>query len=154
LTLGEKTVPENEIDQATRSYASFLSKARFGPGIIGILASIAAVTVGLYLTGHPYLAVVSGGADVLILGVKGMEIIQLSRPEKQELVGRKCLVVKRIERGKMGVVRIYNRGQILDAEFWSAESDQEIPEGRTAIVTGLRSIVLLVKPLHESSSSQ
>jgi membrane protein implicated in regulation of membrane protease activity len=154
LTLGEKTVPENEIDQATRSYASFLSRARFGPGITGILTSIAAVTVGLYLMGHQYLAVVSAGADILILGVKSMEIIQLSRPEKRELVARKCLVVKRIERGKMGVVRTYSRGQILDAELWSAESDQEIPEGRTAIVTGLRSIVLLVKPLHESSSSQ
>jgi membrane protein implicated in regulation of membrane protease activity len=147
-------VSENEKDQATRGYVSFLSKVRFGPGIIGILASIAAVTVGLYLTGQAYLAVVSAGADILILRVKGMEIIQLSRPEKQELVGRKCLVVKRIERGKMGVVRTYNRGQILDAELWSAESDQEIQEGRTAIVSGLRNIVLLVKPLHESSSSQ
>jgi membrane protein implicated in regulation of membrane protease activity len=145
-------MPEKEMDQATRGYASLLSRVRFGPGIITMLISIAAATIVLYLAGHLYLVVISGSAGILIFGVKAMEIIQLSYPEKRELVGRKCLVVKSIERGKMGVVRVYNRGQILDAELWSAESDQEIPEGGTAVVTAVRNIVLLVKPLHQTPS--
>jgi membrane protein implicated in regulation of membrane protease activity len=123
----------------------FLSRVRFGPGIIAVIVSIGFVAFLFYLTGHTYFAIMAAGAGLLLVGVKGMERIQLIRPEKRELVGRRCLVVKRIQKGYAGVVRVYTDYGKLDSELWSAESDQEIREGEKGAVIGIRGIILLVK---------
>jgi membrane protein implicated in regulation of membrane protease activity len=143
-----------EGDAAAHQPASFLSKVRFGPGIIGILVSIGCVAFLLYLTGHAYLAATTAGAGLLLVGVKAMEIIHLVSPEKKELVGRRCLVVKRIQKGNAGVVRVYADNGTLDPELWSAESGQEIGEGQNGVVIGIRSIILLVKPTQEHEGSR
>ena len=86
-----------------------------------------------------------------MFGVKSMEIIRLSRPEKRQLVGRRCYVVKRVERGRAGIVRVYDQNGRLEPELWSAESRQTIVEGQKAEVTQVRSIVLLVKPVESNA---
>ena len=137
---------EVEEEKAKRRAAPLLSKVRFGPGVLSILSFIAFMTALLYILGHLYLAVAFGAIGALLLGVKSMEIIQLGCPEQRQLVGRRCLVLNRVEKGKGGVVRVYDRKGQLDPELWSAESEYSIPAGQEAEVVGIRTIVLIIKP--------
>jgi len=75
-----------------------------------------------------------------------MEIIELGRFEHRQLVGRRCLVLDAVEKGKVGVVRVYDRKGQLDSELWSAESEYSVPAGQEAEVVGIRTIVLIIKP--------
>ena len=93
---------EGEEEKSIRRSAPLLSKVRFGPGILSILGFIAFMAVILYVLGHLYLCVAFGVIVALLLGVKSMEIIQLSRPERRQLVGRRCLVLRVVEKGKRG----------------------------------------------------
>ena len=111
---------EGEEEKSIRRSAPLLSKVRFGPGILSILGFIAFMAVILYVLGHLYLGVAFGVIVALLLGVKSMEIIQLSRPERRQLVGRRCLVLKGVEKGKGGVARVYDRKGRLEPELWSA----------------------------------
>jgi membrane protein implicated in regulation of membrane protease activity len=135
-------------------YASLFSIVRFGPGAITILVLIALTTIVFYKSGLQYFAIVSGAAGATIFGVKSMEIIRLSHPEKRQLIGRRCYVVKRVERGRMGIVRVYGQNGRLEPELWSAESSQTISEGQTAEVMEIRSIVLLIKPVESNADSE
>jgi hypothetical protein len=127
-------------------YAPLLSSVRFGPGIIAILTLIAIIALAFYFLGHLWFAALLGGLDCLLFAVKSMEIIQLSRPVERALVGRRCVVVSRVGRGKPGVVRVYEATGGLRSELWSAESDYEISEGEEAVVVGMRTIVLIISP--------
>jgi membrane protein implicated in regulation of membrane protease activity len=133
-------------EQAKVSSAPFLSKIRFGPGVLSILAVIILMGVVLYISGHVYLAAAFGIIGALLIGVKSMEIIQLSRPEQRQLVGRRCLVLNGVEKGKGGVVRVYDRKGRLDSELWSAESEYSISAGQEGEIVGIRTIVLIIKP--------
>jgi membrane protein implicated in regulation of membrane protease activity len=82
-----------------------------------------------------------------------MEIIQLSPPDERTLVGRRCVAVSRVGRGKVGVVRVYDPTGSLDSELWSAESEDEISEGEEAVVVGMRTIVLIITPSTPVGSS-
>jgi membrane protein implicated in regulation of membrane protease activity len=144
----------NEASEGEPHYASLLSTARFGPGAITILVLIALTTIVFYISGLQYFAIFSGAAGVTIFGVKSMEIIRLSHPEKRQLIGSRCYVVKRVERGRMGIVRVYGQNGRLEPELWSAESSQTITEGHTAEVMEIRSIVLLIKPIDFSVDSE
>ena len=82
---------------------------------------------------------------VAILLLESAENVQVQKPRQRQLVGRLCLVTKRISKGERGFVKVYDPiEQKLSPEIWSAESDSEIEEGKTAIVTGMRSIILRV----------
>ena len=73
-------------------------------------------------------------------------MIHFKRAMPRQIVGSKCLVVKQIAgKTERGIVKIYktDSGE-LDPELWSAESDSVIEAGATALVTGTRSIILLV----------
>jgi membrane protein implicated in regulation of membrane protease activity len=144
----------NEAPDAEPHYAPLFSTVRFGPGTITILVLIALTATVFYISGLQYFAIISGAADGAICGVKSMEIIRLSKPEKRQLAGRKCYVVKRVERGRMGIVRLYGQNGRLEPELWSAESRQTITEGETAEVMEIRSIVLLVKPVDCNADSK
>ena len=143
---------EDGEEQKLRS-APFLSKVRFGPGVVSILLVIILVGVVLYVCGHVYLAAAFGFIDALLIGVKSMEIIQLGSPEEKQLVGRRCLVVNGVWRGKDGVVRLYDNSGRLDPELWSAESDYSIAAGQAAEVTGIRTIVLIIKPTRPATTN-
>ena len=142
-----KTEPFEEVPTSGLLYAPLFSRIRFGPGSIAILLFIVFMTVGLYMSGLAYFAVISGAMGMLLVGVKSMEIIQLSHPEAKELTGQRCVCVRKVGKGKTGIVKVYDSNERLDPELWSAESEYEIHEGQEAKVTGLRSIVLVVKPL-------
>jgi membrane protein implicated in regulation of membrane protease activity len=135
-------------------YASLFSTVRFGPGTITIPVLIALMTIVFYISGLRYFTIVSGAAGATLCGVKSMEIIRLSHPEKRQLIGRKCYVVRRVERGHMGIVRVYDQNGRLEPELWSAESRQTITEGQAADVVGIRSIVLLIKPVDFNADSE
>ncbi len=141
-----------EKESKTARYAPLLSSVRFGPGAITVMLLIVIVTVGLYLLGFVYLAAASGAVAVLLVGVKSMEIIRISRPEARKLLGQRCMVVEGVGRGKTGIVRVYDRSGRLDSELWSAESEHEIPKGKEALVAGMRSIMLLIEPLDTNPS--
>ena len=143
---------EGEEEKPIRHPAPLLSKVRFGPGVLSILGFIAFMAALLYILDHLYLAAAFGAIGALLLGVKSMEIIQLGRPEQRQLIGRKCLVLNGVEKGKGGVVRVYDRKGQLDPELWSAESDYSISAGQEAEVIGIRTIVLIIKPTREESS--
>jgi membrane protein implicated in regulation of membrane protease activity len=137
----------NNSDEKTKQrYAPLLSTVRFGPGVITIMSVIALVAVAFYILGHTFLAAFFATLDCLLFAVKSMEIIQLSPPEQRTLIGRWCIVVSRVQRGKGGVVQIYDAAGSLDPELWSAESEYDIPEGEEALVVDIRTIVLIVKP--------
>ena len=93
---------EGEEEKPKRRSAPLLSKVRFGPGVLSILSFIAFMAALLYILGHLYLAAAFGTIGALLLGVKSMEIIQLSRPEQRQLIGRRCLVLNEVEKGKEG----------------------------------------------------
>jgi len=137
---------EGKEEKPIRHSAPLLSKVRFGPGVLSILSFIAFMAALLYILGHLYLAAAFGAIGALLLGVKSMEIIQLIRPEQRQLVGRRCLVLNGVEKGKGGVVRVYDRKGQLDPELWSAESEYSISAGQEAEIVGIRTIVLIIKP--------
>ena len=151
LTIRNLTVWERRESRAaekvrkTERYAPWLSFARFGPGFIAVLSMITLATIALYVVGHPYLAFIAGIIGVNLFGVKSMEIIQLSRPEKRELIGQKCVVVKEIAKGRTGIVQVYGGNGRIDPELWSAESSLDLYEGQIGQVVGMRGIVLLIE---------
>ena len=142
---------EREEEKPIRRSAPLLNKVRFGPGVLSILSFIAFMAALLYILGHLYLAAAFGAIGALLLGVKSMELIQLSRPEKRQLIGRKCLVISGVEKGKAGVACVYDREGQLDPELWSVESEYSISAGQEAEVVGIRTIVLIIKPTREES---
>ena len=81
-----------------------------------------------------------------------MEKIRLSRPMERKLVGQTCLVVKNIQAGKPGIVKLFRPDGTLDQELWSAESTSKIGEGSKTKVVGQRAVVLLVEPLAEGTA--
>ena len=143
---------EDGKEQKLRS-APFLSKVRFGPGVVSILLVIILVGVVLYVWGHVYLAAAFGFIGAFLIGVKSMEIIQLGSPEEKQLVGRRCLVVSGVWKGKDGVVRLYDRSGRLDPELWSAESDYSIAADQEAEVAGIRTIVLITRPTRPATTN-
>jgi len=142
---------KREEEKPGRRSASYLSKVRFGPGVLSILIFIALMAALFYILGHLYLAAAFGAIGALLLGVKSMEKIQLSRPEKRQLIGRRCLVLSGVEKGKVGVARVYDQRGQLDPELWSAESEYSISADQEAEVVGKRTIVLIIKPTREES---
>lgn len=142
---------KGEEEKPGRRSAPLLSKVRFGPGVLSILSFIALMATLFYILGHLYLAAAFGAIGALLLGVKSMEIIQLGRPEKRQPIGRRCLVLSGVEKGKVGVARVYDQRGQLDPELWSAESEYSISAGQEAEVVGKRTIVLIIKPTREES---
>lgn len=129
--------------------APLFSFVRFGPGAVTFLVLIAIMAAVFYLSNHRYLAVVAGAIGVVFVGVKSMERIKVSYPKERVLVGRTCLVVKSIPKGQQGIVKVFRTDGSLDPELWSAESASQIEEGSKAVVTGRRTVVLLVETLAE-----
>jgi hypothetical protein len=147
----EQLLAQRTEESARPRFAPLLSTVRFGPGVIAILSLIALIAAAFYFSGHLSFAALFGGLDGLLFAVKSMEIIELGRPAERTLVGRRCVVVSRVGRGKVGVVRVYEATGSLGSELWSAESQHEISEGEEAVVVGMRTIVLIISPLTPAS---
>lgn len=130
-----------------RASASFLSRARFGPGSIATLAVLATLAALLYLLHLVFFGVLVAACDILIFGVKSIETLHLSWPEERIIVGKRCLVISRVSAGQRGIVKLYRDENHLDPETWSAEAtrDRVIEEGKTARVVGMKSIILEIE---------
>jgi membrane protein implicated in regulation of membrane protease activity len=126
-----------------------LSFSRFGLGTIIMLSFLAVFSLILFYFKVYPLAITFALVAVAIFSVKSFENIQFRRDGGKKLIGQRCFVVKKIAPNERGIVRVYRDDGQLDPELWSAELvtlGQEIVENRTAIVVGMRSIILLVKP--------
>lgn len=123
------------------------SRTRFEPDTIAVMAVLGLVAGLLYFFGMKYLAIPPAIGVVTIFTVNAIETIQVSDPEDRQPLGKKCLVVKRMDANRRGIVRVFSDDSHLSYETWSAESNQAraIEEGRTAKVVGLKSIILLVE---------
>jgi len=142
----------NEERSKVGNEAPLFCKARFGPGTVALLSFIAVAAILFYLFSMTALALLIGGVDVLFFGVKSMERIELIRIQERNLIGEICQVVKPVQRGQLGIVRIIKPDGTMESELWSAESAHEIEAGKKARVIRTRSIVLLIDPLTGDAS--
>lgn len=128
-------------------YASLISKHRFGAGPIAIFTLLAMMTILLFRFGFKYLAILPVIVAILIFIVKSMEVIKLEEPVSIQIVGKKCYVVKQINKYDEGVVRLYTDKGALSLETWSARSERDstIEAGTIATVTDMRGIYLMVE---------
>jgi membrane protein implicated in regulation of membrane protease activity len=96
-----------------------------------------------------YLGILVALVAIAIFSVKSFERIEFGKAEEKKLIGQRCFVVRKISPDRRGIVRVYRDDGKLDPELWSAESvtsRTEIDENQTAIIVGMRSIILLVEP--------
>jgi hypothetical protein len=99
----EQLLAQRSEESARPRFAPLLSTVRFGPGVIAILSLIALIAAAFYFSGHLSFAALFGGLDGLLFAVKSMEIIELGHPVERTLVGRRCIVVSRVQKGKGGL---------------------------------------------------
>ena len=137
-----------ELLQSTK-LSSFFTIARFGPDSIVILCLLGFAALAFFAYGLILPAAVISCTFAIIFWAESVEMIHFSRAKPKQIVGSRCLVIKQIAgRTNGGIVRIYKGGSEasgeLDPELWSAESDSVIEAETTAIVTGTRSVILLV----------
>ena len=137
-----------ELLQSTK-LSSFFTIARFGPDSIVIFCLLGFAALALFAYGFIFPAAVISCTFAIIFWAESVEMIHFSRAKPRQIVGSRCLVIRQIAgRTNRGIVKIYKGGSEasieLDPELWSAESDSVIEAGTIAIVTGTRSMILLV----------
>lgn len=128
-------------------YASLFSWTRFSPGSLAIFGLLGIMSLLLFRSGFRYFAILPIIAAVVILVVKSAEVIKIERIEHEQIVGKKCYVLKSISKSEVGVVKLYSDRGKLGFETWSARTEQDpvIEIGTTAKVTGMRGIYLIVE---------
>ena len=127
--------------------SSFFTIARFGPDSFVVLGGLALASFVLYEYGFIFPAVMSACVFAIIFLVESAEIIRLATYKPRQILGSRCLVIKRVGgRADRGIVKVYGEANgELNPELWSAESDSVIEEGTIAVVRGMRSIILIVE---------
>lgn len=130
-----------------RNPHSFFTIARFDPDSWFVYGGLAATAIVLYLIGFPYIAIVPVAAILGIFGVEAFEVIHLDYPEKGEIVGTECFVLRQVSKTERGVVWLGNTQQ-PKWELWSAESDQFFEKGSVARVSGIKGLTLQIEPLN------
>jgi membrane protein implicated in regulation of membrane protease activity len=133
----------------TERIRTFFTIARFDPDswfFYGLLGAFATV---FYTFGFWYFAAVPLGAAGMIFTVEAFEAIQLEKPEDRrlKLVGETCFVVRRISKSERGVVAFSDPASGMHSwELWSAESQYLLGEGRTALISDIKGITVIVEP--------
>jgi hypothetical protein len=125
-----------------QSISSFFTIARFGPDTLVVFGILAIVTIALVAVQLPYLSYLTAVTLLVIFLVESFEMITLQRAEKRQIVGVRCLVIKRASIGERGIARLFTADGKLDPETWSIESTLTLEEGQIGVVTGLHSIIL------------
>lgn len=130
-----------------RQFVPLFSRARFEPDTIVVMVVLGVVAILLYLFGLRYLVIPPAAGLVALFAVNAIETIQVGHPEDKRTVGKRCLIVRRVEANRRGIVRVFSEDNHLGHETWSAEvtGTESIEEGRTAKVVGQKSIILLVE---------
>jgi hypothetical protein len=127
--------------------SSFFTIARFEPDTLGLFGLLVSATVLLHAYGFVYLSCLTGGILLVIFLVESFENVSPDRVEHRQIVGARCLVLKRVSATERGIARLLRADGRLDAELWSVEASSPILEGETALVSGMRSVILAVVPL-------
>jgi hypothetical protein len=92
---------------------------------------------------------------LVIFAIESSETIQLDRVKERRIVGARCLVLKRASATERGLTRLFKADGRLDPELWSFEAASLVEEGETALVRGMKSVILEVVPvpLEEANAS-
>jgi membrane protein implicated in regulation of membrane protease activity len=126
---------------------SFFNIARFDPDSWFSYGLLAVIAIALYALGFAYFAIVPATAICCIFLVEAFEVIHLDHPVEKQIVGAKCLVLRRISKIERGVVGFTSENGHPSWELWSAESAYSLEEGNTVLVSGIKGITLQVEPL-------
>lgn len=126
---------------------SFFNIARFDPDSLFIYGLLAVIAITLYALGFAYFAIVPATTICCIFLVEAFEVIHLDHPVEKQIVGAKCLVLRRISKIERGVVGLTSESGQPSWELWSAESAYSLEEGNTVLVSGIKGITLQVEPL-------
>jgi hypothetical protein len=126
-----------------RTLSNFFTIARFGPDTLVVFSLLSVLGAGLYFWGMWYMAVAVVLTIGLIFLAESSEMISLSRAEYPQILGSRCLVLKRATKESRGIVRLYDSRGHLEHELWSTEfSDSSVSEGAVAKVIGMKSVIL------------
>ncbi|WP_292319531.1 NfeD family protein [Caldisphaera sp.] len=133
------------IDMKKTENVGFFSRIRWGFGsilLVILLIIFSAIFIYIY---HKYnsnlslfVAILFLIVVIIIVFVKSSEIILPMNPTTTPIIGKTGIVIKKIEAGKPGVVKI-------DNQLWSAYSDTSIKENTEVIVTEVNGIYVKVK---------
>ncbi len=129
------------------SDAPLFSTARFDEDSILIYPTFIAAAVVMYAAGLGYFALIPALFLAMIFAVEASERVRLESPQRAQLLGAKCKVIKRVSHGERGVVKIMDNSGRARWELWSAECDSLLEEGSPARVKGVRGMFLEIEPL-------
>ena len=135
--------------QNEKQKVPFSTLAQFGAGTIAILSVFIALSLLLFDVRFFDLAIFFVLLAIAIFCVKSFEVIEFGEAREKKLIDQRCLVVKKIAPNERGIVKVYRDDAKLDPELWSVESvtiGAETGENQTAIVVGMRSVVLSIEP--------
>jgi membrane protein implicated in regulation of membrane protease activity len=147
---------QKQVKKEERKYDSrFSNYVRFGPIVYVRVIALGVVALLLYAFGYALFAVIPIVLAVLGVLARSLYVYQRRQPDDKVLVGGRCLVIKGISKEERGIVKVYKKDGLLDNELWSAETKngENLVEGKDAKIVGLRSIILLVEPIPEISTS-
>lgn len=127
--------------------APLFSSARFDEDSIIIYPLLIAITAGLYFSGFTYFAIIPAVVLLMIFVVEASERVILVSYRRVQIVGNKCMVMKRVSYGEKGVVKIIDNTGMAQWELWSAESNYPFEEGSIARVKKINGLFLQIEPL-------
>jgi membrane protein implicated in regulation of membrane protease activity len=133
--------------ESPHSSAPIFSSARFDEDSIIVYPLLTIVTAGLYFSGFPYFALIPALLLAMIFAVEISERVILVPLKKVQVLGNKCMVMKRVSYGEKGVVKIVDNAGISQWELWSAESNYDFEEGSIARVKKVDGLYLQIEPL-------
>jgi membrane protein implicated in regulation of membrane protease activity len=129
--------------------SSFFTIARFEPDTLAVFCLLAAAAEVLYVLGSTYLSILMVWALAVIFLIEASETISPERAEYRQIVGSRCIVLKRASLTERGIARLLRADGRLDAELWSFEASSPFKEGEAALVCGTRGVVLEIEPICE-----
>jgi membrane protein implicated in regulation of membrane protease activity len=138
---------QKESELLQHSNAPVFSSARFDEDSIIVYPLLIITTAGLYFGGFPYFALIPALVLVMIFVVEVSERVILVPLKKAQILGNKCMVMKRVSYGEKGVVKIIDNTGISQWELWSAESNYDFEEGSIARVKNVDGLFLQIEPL-------
>src|ERR1700733_7085510 len=129
--------------------SSFFTIARFEPDTLAVFCLLGAGAEVLHLLGSTFLSILMVWALVVIFLIEASETISPGRAEYRQIIGSRCIVLKRSSLTERGIARLLRADGKLDAELWSFEASSPISEGEAALVSGTRGVVLEIAPICE-----
>ena len=138
---------QKESESFQHSSAPMFSSARFDEDSIIVYPLLIVATAGLYFSGFEYFALIPALVLVMIFAIEVSERVILVPLKKVQILGNRCMVMKRVSYGEKGVVKIIDNAGISRWELWSAQSNYDFKEGSLARVKEVDGLFLQIEPL-------